>query len=192
MYFAWLGLDFRRLWSDGLVAVLEKNMDITAHSTGAREKLIEHLFVGELLRHLWLQGMRDVEVLRSEVDSGGFDLVLECKGILRHIQLKTSHSAAKTNSVDINVALAQKPSGCVVWLFFDEATMRFSSFRWFGAEPGRQLPGLGDKIARHAKANSRGEKTARPNIREVRKSAFKSLDTIKDVADVLFGPLQVA
>jgi len=44
---------------------------------------MEHLFIGELLRHLWLQGIRDVEVLRAEVDCGGFDLVVECGGILR-------------------------------------------------------------------------------------------------------------
>jgi hypothetical protein len=169
-------------------------MDNTAHTTtsSTREKLIEHLFIGELLRHLWLHGIRDVEVLRAEVDSGGFDLAVECGGILRHIQLKASHKTAKTDSVGINIALSRKPSGCVVWLFFDESTLEFSAFRWFGAEPGRQLPALGDRIARHSKANSRGEKTARPQIREIRKSAFRSLGSIEEVADALFGCLLVS
>jgi hypothetical protein len=164
-------------------------MDITAHTTtsGTREKLIEHLFIGALLRHLWLQGIRDVEVLRAEVDSGGFDLVVECAGILRHIQLKASHKTAKTDSVGINMALSTKPSGCVIWLFFDDTTLDFCSFRWFGAEPGKRLPELGNKIARHSKANSTGEKTARPHIRELRKSSFKPLNSIKEVADALFG-----
>lgn len=169
-------------------------MDITAHTTtsSAREKLIEHLFIGELLRRLWLRGVRDVEVLRAEVDSGGFDLVVECGGVLRHIQLKASHRTAKTDSVGINIALSRKPSGCVIWLFFDETTLEFSAFRWFGAEPGRRLPALGDKIARHSKANSNGEKTARPHIRELRKSAFQSLGSIEEVADALFGWLHVS
>jgi hypothetical protein len=129
-------------------------------------------------------------VLRAEVDCGGFDLVLECDGILRHIQLKASHKNAKTDSVRINIALSRKPSGCVIWLFFDEATLEFSAFRWFGAEPGRQLPALGDKIAYHSKANSKGEKTVRPNIREIKKSAFQPLNSIEEVADVLFGSPQ--
>ncbi len=164
-------------------------MDNTAHTStsSTREKLIEHLFIGELLRHLWLRGIRDVEVLRAEVDSGGFDLVVECGGILRHIQLKASHKAAKTDSVGINIALSRKPGGCVIWLFFDDTTLDFCSFRWFGAEPGERLPALGNKIARHAKANSRGEKTLRPQIREVKKSAFRSLGSIEAVADALFG-----
>lgn len=164
-------------------------MDHSVHTTtsSTREKLIEHLFVGALLRHLWLQGIRDVEVLRAEVDSGGFDLVVECGGILRHIQLKASHKAAKTDSVGINTALSRKPSGCVIWLFFDNATLDFCSFRWFGAEPGRQLPALGDKVARHSKPNSKGEKTARPRIREIKKSSFKSLGSIEEVAGALFG-----
>ena len=36
-----------------------------------REKLLEHLFVGELLRTLWRRGARRVELLRAEVDAGG-------------------------------------------------------------------------------------------------------------------------
>jgi hypothetical protein len=170
---------------------LSDAMDNTAHTTtsSTREKLIEHLFIGELLRHLWLQGIRDMEVLRAEVDCGGFDLVVECGGILRHIQLKASHKKAKTDSVGINTALSKKPSGCVIWLFFDEATLEFSGFRWFGAGPGRQLPALGDKVARHSKPNSKGVKTARPRIREIKKSAFQSLVSIEEVAGVLFGSL---
>ncbi len=33
--------------------------------------LIEHVFLGELLRGLWRKNVRDLEVLRPEVDSGG-------------------------------------------------------------------------------------------------------------------------
>jgi hypothetical protein len=168
-------------------------MDNTAHTTtsSTREKLMEHLFIGELLRHLWLQGIRDIEVLRAEVDCGGFDLVVECGGVLRHIQLKASHKMAKTDSVGINTALLRKPSGCVIWLFFDEATLEFIAFRWFGAGPGQQLPALGDKVAQHSKANSRGEKTPRPNIREVKKSAFRAFGSIEEVSRALFGSPQI-
>ena len=46
-----------------------------------REKVLEHLFVGDLLRCLWRLGRRDIELLRAEVDYAGYDLVLECNGL---------------------------------------------------------------------------------------------------------------
>lgn len=151
-----------------------------------REKLLEHLFVGDLLRCLWRSGVRDVEVLRAEVDSGGFDLVVECGGVLRHIQLKTSHRGAKTAKVDINTALAKKTSGCVIWLLFDELTLELGPFLWFGAEPGHRLPDLGDRVGRHTRGN-KGEKGYRKNIRQVRRSAFRSLSSMEYLARALFG-----
>ncbi len=38
--------------------------------SSVRENLIEHVFLGELLRGLWRKNVRDLEVLRPEVDSG--------------------------------------------------------------------------------------------------------------------------
>ncbi len=51
--------------------------------SSARENLIEHVFLGELLRGLWRKNIRDLEVLRPEVDSGGYDLALEFRGVSR-------------------------------------------------------------------------------------------------------------
>jgi hypothetical protein len=56
--------------------------------SSARENLIEHVFLGELLRGLLRKNVRDLEVLRPEVDSGGYDLALEFNGLTRHVQLK--------------------------------------------------------------------------------------------------------
>ncbi len=155
--------------------------------SSAREKLLEHLFVGELLRFLWQKGVRDVEVLRSEVDSSGYDLVIECRGHLRHIQLKTSHQRATGSSQNINSRLAGKPSGCVVWIRFDPETLALGPFLWLGGKPGKPLPPLGEKIGRHTKGNSKGVKAARPNIRVVPKRQFESVATIGGLAQRLFS-----
>src|SRR5690242_10579129 len=53
------------------------------------EELMEHVFVGEALRALWRRGVFDVEVLRSEFDSHGYDLVMVRSKVVRHIQFKT-------------------------------------------------------------------------------------------------------
>jgi hypothetical protein len=93
-----------------------------------REKVLEHLFVGELLRSLWRKGRRDIEVLRAEIDYTGYDLVIECNGVIRHIQLKSSHRRATTRAVNVSLSLSNKPSGCVIWLYFDEETLELGPF----------------------------------------------------------------
>lgn len=51
-----------------------------------REKLIEHLFIRELLKLSWLQGDCSLEVAKPEVDNRGYDIVVERDGVVRHIQ----------------------------------------------------------------------------------------------------------
>ena len=165
------------------------NMIDPAHflESGLREKVVEHLFVGDLLRCLWCQGSRDIEVLRAEVDRAGYDLVLESNGILRHVQLKASHRSAKTSKVSININLAHKPSGCIIWIWFDPGSMDLGPFLWFGGQPGEPLPPLGDRVGKHTKGDRTGLKAERPNIRLVGKGKFSSLSTMNDVTKSLFG-----
>jgi hypothetical protein len=158
-----------------------------AHSqySSLREKVIEHLFVGDLLRFLWRRGVRDMEVLRSEVDRGGYDLVVECNGVWRHIQLKASHLGTKTSMVNVNLHLARKPTGCVVWIRFDRDTLELGPYLWFGAEPGKVLPELGSKVGRH----TRGNKAERPSIRVLRKTQFLEIPNVAGLVQKLFGDL---
>ena len=164
-------------------------MTDVAHSydSSQREKLIEHLFVGDLLRCMWRQGLRQVEVLRADVDSAGYDLVLECNGIIRHVQLKSSTRAAKTHSQKVNIRLGDKPSGCVVWIRFDPETMVLGPFLWFGGRPGVALPHLGDRVGKHTKGDQWGRKGDRPNIRVVNKGKFTTVADINEVAARMFG-----
>ena len=155
------------------------------HSS-ALEKVLEHLFVGDLLRCLGQRGIWDVEVLRSEVDSSGYDLVVECKDTMRHIQLKASHQDARAQSVKINKKLESKRSGCVIWMFYDR-DLQLGPFLWFGAAPGLPMPSLGDKIAKHTKGDQTGKKAERPNIRVLAKSRFKRRESMKELVGALFG-----
>jgi hypothetical protein len=163
----------------------------TSHylQSSLREKLLEHIFIGELLQCLWHLKRRDVEVLRAEIDASGYDLVLECNGVLRHVQFKSSHKDASTRDVTVHVNLESKPSGCVIWIIFDANTLQLGPFLWFGALPGQRLPALGERVARHAKADSTGTKAPRPNLRVVAKAKFTELRTMDDVVRALFGAL---
>lgn len=159
-------------------------LEQTGHSLESvlREKVIEHLFLGDLLRCLWHRGIRDIEVLRAEVDRGGHDVVLEVDGIMRHVQLKASYRGAKTQKVSINANLAAKPQGCVVWIRFDPVTLDLGPFLWFGAPPGNPLPPLGDRIGRH----TRGAKNERPNIRVLARGSFATIESMDGLIDKLF------
>uniref|UniRef100_UPI003BEF4490 hypothetical protein n=1 Tax=Burkholderia arboris TaxID=488730 RepID=UPI003BEF4490 len=88
-----------------------------------RERIVEHIFVGEAMRRLWQLGVLNVEILRAEFDSSGYDLVMCCGSVMRHIQFKVSLVDGSRGQVTINQRLAHAPSGCVVWL----GTMPISS-----------------------------------------------------------------
>ena len=165
-------------------------MSATSHSlhSSYREMLIEHLFAGEVMRYLWLSGTTRMEVLKPQVDDGGYDLVLEARGIVRHVQLKASYIGATTKSVKVNLGLEEKPSGCVVWVHFNEHTMKLGPFLFFGGPPGTRIPEMRDfRIAKHTKGTSEGVKNPRTRHRVIPKSQFKKLESVDQLIKYLFG-----
>ena len=165
-------------------------MEGAEHSlhSSQREILIEHLFAGEVMRHLWLRGVYNLEVLKPQVDDSGYDLVLETASIVRHVQLKSTKRGSSLNHVNINLHLAQKPSGCVILIEFDPATLELGPFYWFGGPPAQRLPEISTfHAAKHTKGNAKGEKLERPNIRQIPRSKLERLDTIEQVVVGLFG-----
>lgn len=164
--------------------------DSDFYHSSRREKLIEHLFIGQILRSLWLLGIHEVDVLRAETDASGYDLVLEAGSVSRHIQLKCSSTTAATSRQKINTSLALKYSGCVLWIQFDPKTFELGPFMWFGDTPDNPLPDISKfPVAKHTKANKEGIKAERPGIRVISKSKFTLLNTMDDVIKALFGPL---
>ncbi|RKT44879.1 hypothetical protein [Thiocapsa rosea] len=128
-----------------------------------------------------------MEIAKPEVDSQGYDVIAEENGVVRHIQLKAAKVGATTPSQKIHVGLASKPSGCVVWVYFDETTLRLGPFLFFGSAPGDPLPSIEKlKIAKHTKANAEGRKTERPAIRIVTKGDFETYGTIDELYHALF------
>lgn len=165
-------------------------MTATKHSlrSSYREMLIEHLLVGEIMKLLWLRGVSDFEVLKPEVDDSGYDLVLEAKRILRHVQLKSSFDDAKTARVNVSMKLSQKPSGCVVWVRFNPRTLRLGPFFYFGGTPGQPLPDIStNEVSKHAKGNAQGVKLPRAGLRVVKRRQFRQLTELEDLVAALFG-----
>lgn len=158
-----------------------------SEDSSLREQALGHLFLGELLSYMWRNDRRDIEVLKSEVDRGGYDIVLEANGVLRHVQLKSSFIGSKVRDVSVSTKLLAKPGGCVIWLEFDLDSLAITTYLWFGGTPGSALPELGSKVSRHSKANSKGQKLERPMHRVVGKGRFESLHDINLLVSRMFG-----
>ena len=155
------------------------------HST-LRERIVEHVFVGDVLRTLWRRGVTDVEILRPEFDAHGYDVVMSRGPVVRHVQLKTQ-AAGK---VSVGRALAVKPSGCVVWIGLDKDTLELGPFMWFGSSPGLPLPDISSyPNARRATHNAEGVRPVRANHHVLPPAAFTKLKTLDEVVVRLFGEI---
>lgn len=162
--------------------------ELDIHQSVYRERLLEHLLIGDLLRHSWLHAGATLEVSQPSIDRSGHDVVLEANGVTRHVQLKSSSQCASTAVQKVHVGLASKPSGCVIWTRFDRKTMALGPFMFFGGEPGDPLPSLADfRIAKHTKGNAEGVKKERPNLRVVSSTKFRHVADIPSLYFALFG-----
>jgi hypothetical protein len=165
-------------------------MDPTAHYlySSLRERIVEHVFIGDALRTLWRRDVIDVEVLRSESDAYGYDIVMERGRVVRHIQFKTGKSK-KPGKVSVSRSLIEKPSGCVIWIrVLDDLSM--GPFFWFGGAVGKPLPPIDHyPHPRRATHNKDRVRPPRTNHREVPGAEFRPLATLDDVLERLFGRL---
>lgn len=162
---------------------MKNTMNQHTANSSYREKLIEHLFVGELLKLSWLHHACTLEVAKPEVDNSGYDIIMEAPGRVRHIQLKTAIIGGKTASQKVHTKLAGKPSGCVVWIYFDHETLQLGPFLYFAVTTASID---GRRIAKHTKGNKDGIKAERKSICVIPKRDFTKFGTIEDLYAQLF------
>jgi hypothetical protein len=146
-----------------------------------REKIVEHVFIGDALREFWRSRIVDVEILRSEFDAFGYDLVLERGPITRHIQLKAGLN--KPDRVGIAEALATKKSGCLIYIQIS-GELDLESFYWFGSEPNAPLPTLTRYPLRR---KTTGARSPRQGHRTLPGTAFQGPFTLHQLLDKLLG-----
>ena len=139
-----------------------------------REKILEHRLLSDLALVMLGRGV-EMDVLRSEFDAHGHEVVLEAAGVMRHVQLKATVHDGKGSAVIINSKLSSKPSGCVIWSTYDRETLDITSYRWLGAPPGQPLTSLGERLARRVRGNAQGFKAQMPGHRVVAKGRFERL-----------------
>jgi len=161
-------------------------MDPSRHSTYL-ESVRGNLFIADLQRDGILRRNQPIKVFRPDVDDEGIDVVLECNGIIRHVQIKSVAANGATREWGIHAQLMNRPSGCAVLIRADaELNLEYA---YFGGKTGEKIPDLGGfTVLKHTKANSLGVKLPRPNLRKVPFRAFVKMDSIQTLSDTLFGP----
>lgn len=92
--------------------------------------------LGDISAELLLRGQA-LEVLRSDIDAFGQDVVLEVRGIVRHIQLKLKVKGGKNLEVTCHTDLTLKPSGCIIWSTYDPFTYSAVEYACLDGRPVR-------------------------------------------------------
>lgn len=159
-----------------------------------REKMLEHLFLSRLLREAWSRRRETIEVLHPEVDSSGYDVVLEHRGVVRHVQFKATKAGSEPGYVQLHLRLASKPAGCAILLVFNEGNLEEKlnlRYFFFGGGPHERMTLGGFRVARRSTANSSGVRPNRMNVRDIPRGRFNELANISRVYDVLFGEGQL-
>ena len=169
----------------------ESLKSLHSHHSQLRERIVEFVFMGQLMQRLWRSQVVNIEVLRSDFDAFGYDLVLTRRSLVRHVQLKTLLEGGKTREWKVAAALGDKPCGCVVVCVVTQ-DLELKDFLWFGGGPSEPLALDGLKVARHTKGNSDGEKLERPAHRVVPKGHFSGPIGMDDLIGRLFGPSTLA
>jgi hypothetical protein len=163
-------------------------LDPHSQHSSRREKILEASFIGGLLSELWRREMYDVEILRSDVDAAGYDLVLSTPNGDRHIQLKSCLYGGKVASWPINGKLVDKASGCVIVIIVDRSDLSAKGYLWFGNVLGAKCQNVREgKRTTHTKGDSTGKKSARLDSFRLTKAKFTKVDSFSGLANLLLS-----
>lgn len=109
------------------------------------ENLMRHRFVYEVTRLLLLRPQIEmVRVSQGEVDDAGVDLVMTCRHVTRHIQLKTLARNTTGNAYAIAEALGETPGAAVIWISYERETFRPTHYHMLGGRGNAPLRSLAD------------------------------------------------
>jgi len=155
------------------------------------EKSIEHIFLSALIQYAWKENLPQIEIASSEIDNNGYDVILSTGGITRFVQLKSSAITSKRNRTEINVQLQNKPSGCIVWVWYSRADLSIQSFLFYGNKPGKKMNDISKfKNAQATRLTAKGVRPVRMHTKNIPKSYLTRVVDISSLYKILFGKQQ--
>ena len=168
---------------------MTKTEILSQHSSYV-ENALRHIFLSDLFRAVWQRDYaQKLQIYNNEVDDSGFDLVANLDGIVRHIQLKATHTKGSARSISAHTALGLAQGGCIVWMFYRASDLAIEHYRFFGqhAGSGDAMPDISLRpAALTQRRDIRGLRRARTNHRVIPRSAFDGPLDIDGLLDALF------
>ena len=141
--------------------------------------ILEHALIGELLQEFWSRGIRDVELLRADIDAWGYDLVLLRADVARYVQLKSRKLGGKTRQFPVNGKLDDRPGGCVIVVDYDSDTLKMGPFWWHECNGIRNLkPAKRTRPNRDAQKLDRNDSYSLPINRFVQATDISALSQL--------------
>jgi hypothetical protein len=157
-------------------------MSSTEHSllSSYRESLLEHLLRGGSDAACLALRASPSEVLKPQVDDGGYDLVLEA-GNVAGISSSRLHSRDRRPAGSMSISASRvNPSGCIICMMFDPLDIepRPVLLVWWHAGRTTCPTSRHSRLQSTPRRDSAGAKAARPNHRVVPLSAFTHAPTL--------------
>ena len=153
------------------------------------ENIQRHVFLSELFRAVWRRDYSaKLHIYNNEVDDSGFDLVASFGGVLRHIQLKGTHTEGQARKISAHTALGSAQGGCIVWMFYSASDLVIDHYRFFGDPAGDVMPDFSElPSSLTTRRDILGERKERVNHRDIKRSDFSGPLTISELLDMLFS-----
>ncbi len=147
------------------------------------ENIHTHRFLADILTDC---ALRDpplfLDVLRSEVDDGGIDLVLSSGGQTRYIQPKARAETIAPNPYQISNRLLEVTGGAIVWIRYSKETL--ATLDYF-ALVGGLAERLSDLASFEPATNKKGNPRKSYSLVPMRKANHKNL-SISQLTQLLF------
>jgi hypothetical protein len=168
---------------------MTKTEALSRHSSYV-ENALRHVFLCALFQAVWERDhTQKLHVYNNEVDDSGFDLVASLGNVVRHIQLKGTHTTGRARSVSAHVALSAAQGGCIVWVAYSAETLQIQDYRFFGLAAGEAIADISHlPAAMTQRRDIHGLRRARENHRIVKRADFTDPLTIHELLDALFSP----
>ena len=167
---------------------MTKTEALSQHSSYV-ENALRHVFLSDLFRAVWQRDYADkLHIYNNEVDDSGFDLVASLDGVVRHIQLKATHTEGRARNVSAHTALGSAQGGCIVWMSYRASDLAIEHYRFFGQRAGDAMPDISQRPASLTQRRDiRGLRRARVHHRTIPRSEFSDPLTVLELLDALFS-----
>lgn len=152
------------------------------------ENVLRHVFLSDLFRAAWqCDYTHKLHIYNNEVDDPGFDLVASLNGVLRHIQLKATHTDGRARDISAHTALGSAKGGCIIWMFYRASDLSVDHYRFFGEPAGADMLDISQRpAALTQRRDIKGQRRARLHHRKIVRSDFSDRLTAHELLDRLF------